>query len=60
MDIKVHQSQQITQTEASKPVEQPSEAFKFALMSNIEEADLKERLTGMMNEITMQGERIRT
>ena len=59
MDIKVHQSQQITQTEASKPVEQPSEAFKFALMSNIEEADLKERLTGMMNEITMQGERIK-
>ena len=27
--------------------------------SNMEEADLKERLTGMMNEITMQGERIK-
>ncbi len=59
MDIKVNQSQQVTHTEAAKPVEQPSEAFKFALMSNIEEADLQERLTGMMNEITMQGKRIK-
>ncbi len=59
MDIKVNQNQQITETQAAKPTEQGSEAFKFALMSNIEEADLKERLTGMMNEITMQGDRIK-
>ncbi|MCR4589641.1 MAG: YaaR family protein [Lachnospiraceae bacterium] len=59
MDIKVNQSNAVSQPEAAKPVEQPSEAFKFALMSNIEEADLKERLTGMMNEITMQGNRIK-
>ncbi len=59
MDIKVNQSNAITTPEAAKPTEQPSEAFKFALMSNIEEADLKERLTGMMNEITMQGSRIK-
>ena len=59
MDIKVNQTQQVTQTEAAKPAEQSSEAFRFALMSNIEEADLQERLTNMMNEITMQGERIK-
>ncbi len=59
MDIKVNQNQQITESQAPKAPEQGSEAFKFALMSNIEEADLKERLTGMMNEITMQGERIK-
>ena len=59
MDIKIQESHQVTQTETSKPVEQTSEAFKFTLMSSIEEADLKERLTGMMNEITMQGERIK-
>ena len=59
MDIKVNQTQQVTQTEASKPTEQSSEAFRFALMSNIEEADLQERLTNMMNEITMQGSRIK-
>lgn len=59
MDIKVNQTQQVTQTEVSKPAEQSSEAFRFALMSNIEEADLQERLTNMMNEITMQGSRIK-
>ena len=59
MDIKVNQSQQVTQTEAAKPAEQSSEAFRFALMSNIEAADLQERLTNMMNEITMQGTRIK-
>ena len=56
MDIKVNQAQQVAQTEAAKPAEQSSEA---ALMSNIEEADLQERLTNMMNEITMQGSRIK-
>ncbi len=59
MDIKVNQSQEILKPEAVKNTEQPSEAFKFALMSNIEEADLKERLTSMMNDITMQGNRIK-
>ncbi len=59
MDIKVNQSSAVTQPEVSKPADQPSEAFKFALMSNIEETDLQERLTGMMNEITMQGSRIK-
>ncbi len=59
MDIKVNQSSAVTQPEVSKPSDQPSEAFKFALMSNIEETDLQERLTGMMNEITMQGNRIK-
>ncbi len=59
MDIKVNESHAVSQPEAAKQTEQPSEAFKFALMSNIGEADLQERLTGMMNEITMQGNRIK-
>ncbi len=59
MDIKVNEPHAVSQPEAAKPTEQPSEAFKFALMSNIGEADLQERLTGMMNEITMQGNRIK-
>ncbi len=59
MDIKVNQPHDVSRTEAAKPQEQTSEAFKFALMSNIEESDLQERLTSMMNEITMQGNRIK-
>ncbi len=59
MDIKVNQTREITETQELKAPDKGSEAFKFALMSNIEEADLKERLSGMMNEITMQGDRIK-
>ncbi len=59
MDIKVNQVNQALPAEASKPVPQTDDAFKFALISNIEEQDLQARLTGLMEEITMQGERIK-
>ncbi len=59
MDIKVNQVNQALPAEASKPVSQTDDAFKFALISNIEEQDLQARLTGLMEEITMQGERIK-
>ncbi len=59
MDIKVNQVNQALPAEASKPVQQTDDAFKFALISNIEEQDLQARLTGLMEEITMQGERIK-
>lgn len=58
MEIRVNQVQQ------SAPVEQPKEAaptdgtFKFMLASNIEEAELQSRLNTLMEEITMQGERL--
>lgn len=58
MDIKVNQVQH------SVPVEQvqnnaPTDGtFKFMLASNIEEAELQARLSGLMEEITMQGNRL--
>lgn len=58
MDVKITQltqSQPITQTQA------PQEAtgdFKFMLMSRVSDADLQAHLTSLMEEITMQGERI--
>lgn len=33
-------------------------SFKFTLASHVEEAALQERLTSMMNEITMQGDKL--
>lgn len=39
-------------------MQQNDDAFRFALISNIEEADLQERLSALMGEITAQGERI--
>lgn len=58
MEIKVNQVSQ------AAPVEQPKEAhpvdgtFKFMLASHIEEAELQTRLQGLMEEITMQGEKL--
>lgn len=58
MDIKVNQvsqAPQIEQTQAAKPSDG---TFKFMLASHIEEAELQARLQGLMEEITMQGERL--
>ena len=60
MDIKVNQMQQIQPTEEIKENQNVSgDEFRFALMSNIEEKDLQERLSLMMDDITMQGEKIK-
>lgn len=58
MDIKVNQIQQTTAAEPVK-VQQPVDgSFKFTLASHIEEAQLQERLNTLMQEITMQGNRL--
>ncbi|MBQ9361280.1 MAG: YaaR family protein [Lachnospiraceae bacterium] len=57
MDIKVNNLEQTLQAEASRSVQDTgSDAFKFALMSNIGETELQERLTNLMSEITAEGE----
>ena len=58
MDIKVNNVNNITPTQETAPVQQGDDAFRFALISNIEEQDLQERLSALMGEITAQGERI--
>lgn len=58
MDIKVTQTTPITQTEIAKPVTQGDETFKFTLMSKIGDENLQARLTTMMEEITMQGDKL--
>lgn len=58
MDIKVNSAQPVTTAEAvTKTVEGDSE-FKFTLISHIEEKDLQQKLNGLMEEITKQGEKI--
>lgn len=58
MEIKVNQTTQ------AAPVEQPAQAppadgtFKFMLASHIEESELQERLSGLMEEITHEGEKL--
>ena len=58
MDIKVDQVQQVQQPQAPREAQQTDENFKFMLASHIEEAELQTKLQGLMEEITMQGERL--
>ncbi|MBO4290529.1 MAG: YaaR family protein [Lachnospiraceae bacterium] len=58
MDIKVNQVTQPQQIEASKPVQETDGSFKFTLASHIEEAELQTRLNSLMEEITMQGDKL--
>ena len=58
MDIKVNQITGAGQVYDPSKTPQNSEEFKFMLMSKIAEEDLQARLTSLMEEITMQGDRI--
>lgn len=58
MDIKVNQIQQPQPTEQAAPAQPVDDSFRFTLTSHIQEAELQARLTGLMEEITMQGERL--
>ena len=58
MDIKVTQIQQTTPVEQTQNVQEADGSFKFTLASRIEEADLQQALTHMMEEIEAQGNRL--
>lgn len=58
MDIKVNQAQPIQAPEAAAPAREADGSFKFTLVSHIEEHELQARLNTLMEEITMQGERL--
>lgn len=58
MDIRVNEAAQIQNIESKQQVNNNDDSFKFTLISNIEEKDLKNRLQTMMDDITAQGEKI--
>ena len=58
MDIKVNQVNNINQVDRHAPARASGDAFKFTLISNIEEASLKERLNLMLEDIVQQGKKI--
>ena len=58
MDMKINQVAQAQQIEQAHQQTKADGTFKFTLASHIEEAQLQERLTSMMEEITMQGEKL--
>lgn len=58
MDLKVSQMQQLNQVESKAPLPEVDDSFKFTLISNIEEQELKSALTLMVEDITQQGNKI--
>ena len=58
MDIKVNDVSEVQRTQANKNIEKSDGSFKFTLISNIEEQDLQEKLSEMMEDITVQGDKI--
>ena len=60
MAIKIGQVTQTepAQVEQTQPVQQTDGSFKFMLASHIEESELQARLQSLMEEITMQGEKL--
>lgn len=58
MDVKITQLTQAQGVQPPQTVQQSSEEFKFMLMSKIAEEDLQARLSSLMEDITMQGDRI--
>jgi uncharacterized protein YaaR (DUF327 family) len=58
MDIKVNQMQQVNQVNQKPPVPEADGSFKFTLVSQIEEQELKARLNVMLEEIQAQGKKI--
>ena len=58
MDIKINQTTPIAQTEAPQQVQADDGEFKFTLISNIEEKDLQNKLSSLMDEITTQGKKL--
>ena len=60
MAIKIGQVTQTepAQVEQTQPVQQTDGSFKFMLASHIEESELQARLQSLMEEITMQGDRL--
>ena len=58
MDIKVNQLSKPMQVEQPAQQQQADGAFKFTLVSHIEEQELQARLSTLMEEITMQGNKL--
>ena len=58
MDLKVNDVSGVTQTQEVHQTKPTDDGFKFTLARAIEDAELKEKLSGLMDEITEQGKKI--
>lgn len=58
MPIKVEQAKKTEMIPGKKQVQPSDGSFKFSLISKIKEGELQEKLSGLMDEISQQGEKL--
>lgn len=58
MDMRISEILNANRVKAPKPTAASDDSFKFALISNIKEADLQAKISGLINEISEQGKKI--
>ncbi len=58
MEIKVNEATPVVQTQATSEIKTGDDAFKFTLASEIEDSELKERLSTLMSDIEKQGKKL--
>lgn len=58
MEMKVNEVSGVTQTQEVNQTKPTDDGFKFTLASAIDDAELKEKISGLMDEITEQGKKI--
>jgi uncharacterized protein YaaR (DUF327 family) len=58
LDIKINQTQQVQQPQATPEVRPNDGTFKFMLASNIAESDLQAHLNALMEEISTEGKKL--
>lgn len=58
MALKVDSVNALQPVEVAQQTEKGDGTFKFTLASQVEEAELQEKLNGLMNDITAQGEKL--
>jgi len=58
MDLKVNNVAPVNQVTETEQVQKGDDTFKFTLVSKIDDANLKEKLSGLMDQINDQGNKI--
>lgn len=58
MDIKVSNAAPVNQVKETEQVQKGDDSFKFTLVSKIDDANLKQKLSSLMENINKQGDKI--
>ncbi|MCR5098482.1 MAG: YaaR family protein [Lachnospiraceae bacterium] len=56
--LRINETTPITQTTETQRVQETDDSFKFTLASKVEDAELAEKLSGLMTDIEKQGKRL--